>query len=101
MNSILQCLTACSPLTAYFLDDAKGWGKDLNKENFMGTGGAVAMTFARWTQLVWGGTHEIYIPQDLRRVIAAKAEQFAGDQQHDSQELLCFLLDALMEDTCR
>jgi ubiquitin C-terminal hydrolase len=40
-------------------------------------------------------------PRDFKRVIGRFAPQFTGYSQHDSQELLAFLLDGLHEDLNR
>ena len=40
-------------------------------------------------------------PRELKSVIGRFAPQFSGYQQHDSQELLCFVLDGLHEDVNR
>ncbi|KNC50517.1 ubiquitin carboxyl-terminal hydrolase [Thecamonas trahens ATCC 50062] len=40
-------------------------------------------------------------PSEFKDVVARAASQFAGYQQHDAQEFLCWLLDALHEDLNR
>eukprot|EP00438_Fugacium_kawagutii_P023962 Skav206652 [mRNA] locus=scaffold1933:147896:166509:+ [translate_table: standard] len=40
-------------------------------------------------------------PATLKKLIGQKRPEFAGYQQHDAQELLCYLLDALHEDVNR
>lgn len=42
--------------------------------------------------------HAYVTPWDVKQIIAMKAVQFAGFSQHDSQEMLSFLLENLHED---
>lgn len=42
-----------------------------------------------------------FAPRDMKSTIGKFAPQFSGYQQHDSQELLAFLLDGLHEDLNR
>lgn len=51
MNSSLQVLSACWPLTAYFLSDA--WRKDINTTNTLGTKGRLAAAYAGLLQDLW------------------------------------------------
>lgn len=95
--------------------------KDLNRTNPLGTGGELATEFAKLMAEMWGVStpserrnlfpkHEnsylstvqtsVY-PRDFKVTLGKHAEQFIGYDQHDSQELATYLLDALHEDTNR
>jgi len=117
MNSTLQCLAHTEPIRKYFLSGE--YKKDLNRDNPLGTGGELATQFANLMGEMWGvpskrrnvlgGTHSwnntnqysatsVY-PRNFKNSLGKHAEQFMGYDQHDSQELATYLLDALHEDT--
>lgn len=118
MNSSIQCLAHTHPLRNYFLSGE--YARDLNRDNPLGTGGELAMQFATLIGDMWGvigkrrsvlGTTDsppysnssssaIY-PRNFKYCLGKHAEQFMGYDQHDSQELATYLLDALHEDTNR
>lgn len=50
---------------------------------------------------LWAGRYTSFAPRDFKHRLERFAQQFAGYQQHDSQELLSFLLDGLHEDLNR
>lgn len=98
MNSVLQCLLHCRPLCEYFLS---GKNKDeINESNPLGSGGKLVNEFAKLVDQVWRQPpHEKFVtPRDLKWVIGQHAPMFMGYHQHDSQELVTFLLDGLHED---
>lgn len=102
MNSSLQCLAHTDPLRHYFLSGA--YRADLNKSNPLGTGGELATEFARLLEEMWSGDchyDSVVYPRLFKSTLGRHAEQFIGYDQHDSQELACYLLDALHEDTNR
>lgn len=131
MNATLQCLAHTWPLRQYFLSGQ--YKKDLNRENPLGTGGELAIEFAKLLQEMWGlsgdrhserntlspysssykwwnsqstsASHSnhstVVYPSSFKHALGKHAEQFMGYDQHDSQELATFLLDALHEDTNR
>ena len=119
MNSTLQCLAHTEPIRTYFLSGE--YTKDLNRENPLGTGGELATQFANLIGEMWGvsskrrnviggtqnwnntnqySTTSVY-PRTFKSSLGKHAEQFMGYDQHDSQELATYLLDALHEDTNR
>jgi len=129
MNSSLQCLSATSPLTEYFLEDR--YRTDLNPENPLGMKGELAEEYAALLRLLWPKNSSLQsstgyssasswptssfpyssssyysygssiAPRNFKWKLEGFAPQFAGYQQHDSQELLAFLLDGLHEDLNR
>jgi len=99
MNSSVQCLSNTMELTAFFL--AGQHLSELNKDNPIGTGGRVARAYGELVQSLWCESKKSAQPWDLKRTISHFAHQFSGYSQHDSHELLSFLLDALHEDLNR
>jgi hypothetical protein len=118
MNSSIQCLAHTSPLQEYFLSNE--YEADLNRDNPLGTGGELATEFAELMAEMWGtsascqrrsvfpssssynpDTSLVVYPRNFKYTLGKHAEQFMGYDQHDSQELATYLLDALHEDTNR
>ncbi|VEU37710.1 unnamed protein product [Pseudo-nitzschia multistriata] len=119
MNSTLQCLAHTEPLRRYFLSGE--YEKDLNRDNPLGTGGELATQFASLMAEIWTETSkrrnviegetqnykysnpysQAIFPRNFKNSLGKHAEQFMGYDQHDSQELATYLLDALHEDTNR
>ena len=118
MNSTLQCLAHTEPIRKYFLSGE--YKNDLNRDNPLGTGGELATQFAILMGEMWGvqsskrrnvlggnqslsytnqySSAAVY-PRSFKNSLGKHAEQFCGYDQHDSQELATYLLDALHEDT--
>lgn len=101
MNSSLQCLSATIPLTDYFL--GYNYRSEINQKNILGTRGEVVVAYAELLKQLWlhPSRHQIVRPQAFKRQIDKFAPQFEGNQQHDAQELLSFLLDGIHEDLNR
>jgi ubiquitin carboxyl-terminal hydrolase 4/11/15 len=99
MNSALQCLSATAPLTDFFLDGS--YQKDINTSNPLGMSGEMATEYRNLLGELWSSTIGAYAPRDMKHKIERFAPQFGGYVQHDSQELLAFLLDGLHEDMNR
>ena len=74
---------------------------ELNKENPLGNQGEIAKAFADLLKNMWSGQHHSFAPRAFKFQVGRFAPQFSGYQQHDSQELLTFLLDGLHEDLNR
>ena len=99
MNSTLQCLAQTPMLVSFFLSNR--FRADVNASNALGSGGRLATEFGALLRDMWATPPQRSVaPAGLKRALAAFASQFAGMQQHDSQELLAVLLDGLHEDLC-
>ncbi|KAL5726749.1 ubiquitinyl hydrolase 1 [Ranunculus cassubicifolius] len=98
MNSALQCLVHTPPLVEYFMQD---YSDEINKENPIGMKGELAIAFGALLRKVWSSRGAPVAPREFKTKLARFAPQFSGYNQHDSQELLAFLLDGLHEDLNR
>ncbi|XP_020626847.1 ubiquitin carboxyl-terminal hydrolase 4-like [Orbicella faveolata] len=99
MNSALQCLSNCVPLTEYFL--ASKYKEELNRNNPLGMRGEIANAYAGLLNQIWNEQYSSVAPRQFKMQVGRFAPQFSGYQQQDSQELLAFLLDGLHEDLNR
>ena len=64
--------------------------------------GAIAESFGALLTRIWSvGAGASYAPREFKMQLQRFAPQFSGYQQHDSQELVAFLLDGLHEDLNR
>lgn len=101
MNSALQCLAHTKELTDYFLSGV--YQEELNPDNPLGMNGAIAEAFGLLLHRIWAqdSTSTSYSPREFKSQLQRFAPQFSGYQQHDSQELVAFLLDGLHEDLNR
>lgn len=96
MNSILQCLCNTPFLNEYFQNNC--YQSDINRSNVLGHKGDVAEEFAVIMKALWTGQYRYISPRDFKFTIGRINDQFAGNSQQDSQELLLFLMDGLHED---
>nr|ASL70037.1 ubiquitin specific protease [Dugesia japonica] len=99
MNSAIQCISNVRPITDYFLKNS--WMSDLNKDNPLGMEGRIATAYANLIREMWSGKVPYALPREFKYEVAQFAPQFCGYSQHDSQELMMFLLDGLHEDLNR
>lgn len=99
MNAALQCVSNTRILTRYFINNYHLY--ELNRTNPLGMKGHIAKRYGDLIQDIWSGTAKTIAPLKLRWTIGKYAPRFNGSQQHDSQELLAFLLDGLHEDLNR
>lgn len=98
MNSALQCLVHTPQLVEYFLQD---YTEEINTENPLGMKGELAIAFGELLRKLWSSGRSAVAPRAFKGKLALFAPQFSGYNQHDSQELLAFLLDGLHEDLNR
>ncbi|XP_042025033.1 ubiquitin carboxyl-terminal hydrolase 9-like isoform X1 [Salvia splendens] len=98
MNSALQCLVHTPYLVDYFVQD---YSSEINKQNPLGMRGELALAFGELLRRLWSSGRTPVAPRVFKGKLARFAPQFSGYNQHDSQELLAFLLDGLHEDLNR
>ncbi|XP_055373307.1 ubiquitin carboxyl-terminal hydrolase 32 isoform X2 [Condylostylus longicornis] len=99
MNAALQVLFNTAPLSMYFKKNMHVY--ELNTANKLGTKGQLATRYAELLKEIWTSTTRSVAPLKLRFCVTKFAPQFAGGGQHDSQELLEWMLDGLHEDLNR
>ena len=82
---------------------AERYLKDINYTTglFTTTGGKVTKAFAELLRELWSGLHSSYSPTHFKSVFGEKLRMFSGYDQHDAQEFLSFLIDALQEELNR
>ncbi|KAE9590782.1 putative ubiquitinyl hydrolase 1 [Lupinus albus] len=98
MNSAIQCLAHTPKLVDFFLGDYR---KEINFENPLGMNGELALAFGDLLRRLWVPGARPVSPRTFKMKLSNFAPQFSGYSQHDSQELLAFLLDGLHEDLNR
>ncbi|XP_014257403.1 ubiquitin carboxyl-terminal hydrolase 15-like [Cimex lectularius] len=96
MNSVLQCMSNVPVITEYFLSERHL--KELNISNPLGMKGEIAKAYGELIMKMWSGKYSETIPSEFKTQVGKFNPSFSGYQQHDSQELLTFLLDGLHED---
>jgi ubiquitin carboxyl-terminal hydrolase 4/11/15 len=86
----------------YVLKDL--WKHEVNVDNPLGMQGAISHAFADLMHQLWDADRSnsyAVAPRQFKMTMSRFAPQFSGYAQHDSQELLGFLLDGLHEDLNR
>eukprot|EP00537_Pseudo-nitzschia_pungens_P004203 CAMPEP_0172355724 /NCGR_PEP_ID=MMETSP1060-20121228/128_1 /TAXON_ID=37318 /ORGANISM="Pseudo-nitzschia pungens, Strain cf. cingulata" /LENGTH=2200 /DNA_ID=CAMNT_0013075555 /DNA_START=614 /DNA_END=7216 /DNA_ORIENTATION=+ len=99
INSALQCIGYFPLLRSYLLSG--DFRDDLNIDNPLGTKGVLLEEFVDLLRVMWSAKAGEKSPFHLRKQIAKLRPDFAGADQQDAQELLSYVLDALMEDSNR
>lgn len=102
INSALQCISYFPMLRSYLLSGEFKTTGDLNKDNPLGTKGVLLEEFVELLRFMWSARSGEKSPFQFRKLLAKlKPDVFAGADQQDAQELLSYVLDALMEDSNR
>ncbi|XP_062111877.1 ubiquitin carboxyl-terminal hydrolase 5 isoform X2 [Humulus lupulus] len=98
MNSAIQCLVHTPEFAKYFRED---YHQEINWQNPLGMVGELALAFGELLRKLWAPGRIPVAPRPFKNKLGRFAPQFNGYNQHDSQELLAFLLDGLHEDLNR
>lgn len=98
MNSAIQCLVHTPEFARYFRED---YHQEINWQNPLGMVGELALAFGELLRKLWNPGRSPVSPRPFKTKLSRFAPQFSGYSQHDSQELLAFLLDGLHEDLNR
>lgn len=96
MNSTLQCLNATIPFSKFFIEGKFRYC--INHNNKFGMKGNLAQAFSQILLNLSIEKYSFISPLTFRNTICSFAKQFIGNDQHDAQEFLSFLLDGLHED---
>ncbi|XP_072029895.1 ubiquitin carboxyl-terminal hydrolase 43-like [Amphiura filiformis] len=100
MNAIIQCLSNTDMLAEYFvLEQYKQdlhRGKKNNKK--FGTKGEVTEQLACLMKAIWECRYSPSHTTEFKKVVAKYGSQYRGNDQHDAQEFLLWLLDKVHED---
>lgn len=96
MNSSIQCLSNTKFLTQYFTEER--FRNELNEDNNLGTGGQLVLQYAHLLISMWFEESPSVSPWSFKKVVGEFQPMFSGFAQHDSAELLSYVLDGLHED---
>jgi len=119
MNSSIQCLSHTPILRDYFT--SKAYLNDINRTNPLGYQGRLAQVSAVLINSLWKKYQQqrpqigkkllqrqnapicapCLTPKTFKDTLGRLNEDFCGNEQHDAQELLAFLLSGLSEDLNR
>ncbi|GJN25107.1 hypothetical protein PR202_gb12894 [Eleusine coracana subsp. coracana] len=98
MNSAIQCLVHTPEFARYFCQD---YHREINRQNPLGNVSRYKVAFGDLLRKLWTSSRSPVSPRPFKTKLSRFASQFSGCNQHDSQELLAFLLDGLHEDLNR
>ncbi|DBA96007.1 TPA: hypothetical protein ACH3X1_001511 [Trebouxia sp. C0004] len=93
-NSIMQCLVAVPELVAYFLTAAAEAGPQQPT-------GPVSRAFGSFIQQLWHSYSTAVDPYDFMRACGSHEKQWKDGRQHDAQEFLRSILEAMQTDLNR
>ena len=99
MNSAIQCLSNCEYLTKYFLSGY--YKRELNLTSKFSTQGKIAESYSNLLQKLYKETNPYINPSSFYYTFTSHVKLFANSSQHDSHEMLIYLLEKLHEDLNR
>src|SRR5579859_7069348 len=100
MNSALQCILHCEPLTEYFRSEI--YQTDLNRDNPAGLEGRLALSYARLLNDVFDERGRDSIkPVNFKKTLAEFNSDFRGYEQKDALNFVDCLLNGVHEDLNR
>ena len=99
MNSAIQCLSNCELLTKYFLSSY--YKKEINSTSKFSSGGNIATSYAELLEKLWKESRPYIIPNKFHNTFTSYVKVFDDSSQHDSHEMLIYLLEKLHEDLNR
>lgn len=85
--------------TEYFLRGQ--YLKEINLSNPLGTKGELSRSYGKLIAKMWFDRDSSTAPSALKQAIGRFQPMFSGYDQHDSGELISYLLDGLHEDLNR
>ncbi|KAJ2946028.1 hypothetical protein O0L34_g4947 [Tuta absoluta] len=101
MNAVLQCLSHTDVIAEYFVLDH--YKMDLQKRNKInskkyGTRGEVTEQLAALLKALWACHYTPDMSTTFKGAVERHGTQYRGNNQHDAQEFLFWLLDKVHED---
>ncbi|KAK4901555.1 ubiquitin-specific protease doa4 [Elasticomyces elasticus] len=98
MNSIIQALSATTPLSMFLLDD--GFKSQLEEDNWKGSKdiGFVTVHYSNLLRNLWKGDVACVKPTTFRSVIRRKWGEFDNEEQQDAKEFFDVLVEYLHQD---
>ncbi|RWS15006.1 ubiquitin specific protease-like protein [Dinothrombium tinctorium] len=101
MNAVLQCLSNTDLFAEFFV--LNHYKSDLSKRNKLhakkyGTRGEVTEQLAALLKSLWSNQYSPEISYKFKQLVAKYGPQYDGNDQHDAQEFLLWLLDKIHED---
>jgi len=94
MNAALQCLSHTALLTETILSSffqSRVVSSKSNKKL------VVSISYAEWLEKMWSNKYTTIAPREVKSAISSRVRMFRGFTQHDSQELLQYLLQELLK----
>ncbi|XP_074593336.1 ubiquitin carboxyl-terminal hydrolase 31-like [Brevipalpus obovatus] len=105
MNATFQCLLYTDPLAEYFVMnrykmDLIKYSQSHSRSSFrnQGSSGQVTCQSALLFKSLWTGTYSYDISSKFKTIVARNCQKYEGNEQHDAQEFLLWLLNTLHED---
>ncbi|CAD8158112.1 unnamed protein product [Paramecium pentaurelia] len=99
MNSGTQCISNSYPLVEYFLKNL--YFDEINMDNPLGTQGQLVKKVGSLIKKMWCGDRQTITPTNYKKAVGQFQPMFKGFHQHDSSELITFVLDGIHEDLNR
>ncbi|XP_050540078.1 ubiquitin carboxyl-terminal hydrolase 43 [Daktulosphaira vitifoliae] len=101
MNAVLQCLSHTDVLARYFVMDQ--YKMDLTRRNKLnskkyGTRGEMTEQLALLLKSIWLCKYDPDMSNQFKAIVDKYGSQYRGNNQHDAQEFLLWLLDKVHED---
>ncbi|KAL0278639.1 UNVERIFIED_CONTAM: hypothetical protein PYX00_000405 [Menopon gallinae] len=101
INAVLQCLTHTDCLAEYFVMNQ--YKADLSQRNKLTskkyvTKGEITEQLALLLKSVWHCQYDPDISNQFKLIVDKYGSQYCGNNQHDAQEFLIWLLDKVHED---
>ncbi|XP_066153397.1 ubiquitin carboxyl-terminal hydrolase 31 [Euwallacea fornicatus] len=101
INAVIQCISHTDVLAEYFvLDKYKidlARRNKLNSKKF-GTRGEITEQLAMLLKALWACQYCPELSTSFKQILERHGSQYKGNQQHDAQEFLLWLLDKVHED---
>ena len=93
MNAVLQCLSNADPFAEKLIMDSFGAAPIVNS-----SAGVLTDQLSLLMALLWSKLDFAQVSLDFYRLVSQAAPQYYGNNQHDAQEFLLWLLDRLHEE---